>query len=150
MFPVTRKGVEMAIDNCRSLEQLKKFTFNTKPSTSAMLVIDKRAKKTEAHTQAEIQNGPISVKEYKYLGQWYTQYGSKETSIEKRNKKVEYLLRDIRKFGDVKKVGNMALHMRKKNYETVVVPTLFSKTETWSNIKENELNELEKMQYRIL
>ena len=152
MFPASRKeGIEMAIGNCRSLEQLKKFTFNTNPSKSAVLVIDKKAKKADIQVRTEVKCGKISsVNEYKYLGEWYSLNGSKEVSIKTRNKKVEYLLKEIRKYGDVNKVGKMALEVRKKVYETVVVPTLFANTETWSNVTENELNELEKMQYKIL
>ncbi|XP_066975447.1 uncharacterized protein [Macrobrachium rosenbergii] len=108
MFPTSGKeGIEMAIGNCHSLEQLKKFKFNTKPSKSAVLITDRRTKGQTVHIRTELKNGLISsVSEYKYLGEWYTQNGSKEPSIESRKQKVEYLLREIRKYGDVKKVGN--------------------------------------------
>lgn len=54
------------------------------------------------------------------------------------------------KYVNVNKVGNMALEVRKRIYETVAASTLFDNIDTWSNIMENELNTLEKMQYRIL
>ena len=58
MFPTSRKeGIEMAIGNCRSMEQLKKFTFNTKPSKSAVLVIEKKSKKKLISNMNRSQKG---------------------------------------------------------------------------------------------
>ena len=48
------------------------------------------------------------------------------------------------------RVGNMALQVRFKIYETVVVPTVFSNIETWGVMQENEVKELESIQYKIL
>ena len=48
------------------------------------------------------------------------------------------------------KVGNMAIEVRLKIYETVVIPTLFANIETWSSITDTEMMELERIQYRML
>ena len=76
--------------------------------------------------------------------------GTKQGNIEKKKQKVEYLLKEIKRYGDERKVGNMALEVRQKIYETVVVPTLFANIETWSKISETEIKELEKMQSKLL
>ena len=65
-------------------------------------------------------------------------------------KKVEYLLKEIKNYGDEGKVGKLALEVRQKIYETVVVPTLYANVETWSEISDKEAKELENMQLRIL
>ena len=44
----------------------------------------------------------------------------------------------------------MSLQVRFKIYETVVVPTVFSNIETWGIMQENEVKELESIQYKIL
>ena len=151
MFPTSNKGgIEKAIGNCRSMEQLKKFTFSNKEEKTAVLKIGKDKKGTEI-IKTQVKNGSIKmVSDYKYLGEWYQEKGTKEQSMLKRNQKVDFLIREIKKFGDVNKVGELALEVRHKIYETVVVPTLFANIETWSQIKEKEMKELESMQYRII
>ena len=71
-------------------------------------------------------------------------------SLRKRNLKVEFFLKEIKRYGNENIVGGLALEVRQKIYETVVVPTLFANVETWSTISENERKELENMQFRIL
>ena len=87
---------------------------------------------------------------YKYLGEWYAQEGNREMNLKKRNQKVEFFLKEILKYGDEGKVGELALEVRQKIYETVVIPNLFANIETWSKVEEKEFKELENMQYRIL
>ena len=52
--------------------------------------------------------------EYKYLGEWYSQDGTKEENLKKRSSKVKVLLREILKYGDERKVGEMAIEVRQK------------------------------------
>ena len=89
MFPTsTKKGVEKAIGNFRSMEELKKFTFSTNPSKSAILKIEGKKKKTEEKINNKVKKGELAmVKEYKYLGEWYSEKESKESNIERRKKK---------------------------------------------------------------
>ena len=152
MFPTSRKeGIEKAIGNCRSMEKLKKFTFNNHPEKSAILKIAKGKSKGTQHFKTQVKRGEISTtKAYKYLGEWYSQDGTKEENLKKRSSKVKVLLREILKYGDERKVGEMAIEVRQKIYETVVVSTLFANIETWSEINEKDSKELEKMQYQIL
>ena len=70
--------------------------------------------------------------------------------MKKRNMKVDFFIKEIKKYGDVNKVGEIAIEVRLKIYEMVVVPTLYANIETWSHIKEAERNELEKIQGKIL
>ena len=150
MFPSSRKrGVEVAIGNCKSLESLKGFTFSCKPEKSEVLVIGK--KKEEQEVKGTVKEGEIqAVTQYKYLGEWYSEKGDHSISIQKRKEKIEYMIHEIRKYGDVGRVGKMALAVRIKIYETVVVPTVFANVETWGIIKEKEMKELEGIQYKII
>ena len=97
MFPTSKEeGVERAVGNFRSMEALKKFTFSVNPNKSAILKIENKKKRQEEKVKAEVKKGEISmVKEYKYLGEWFNEKGTKEENIERRNKKVEYLLKEI-------------------------------------------------------
>ena len=60
------------------------------------------------------------------------------------------MIHEILKYGNVGKVGDMALEVRLKIYETVVVPTIFANIETWGTIKERDIKELEGIQYKIM
>ena len=152
MFPTSKKeSVEKMIGNFRSMEELKKFTFSPNPTKSAILKMENRRKKQKENINTKVKKGEISmVKEYKYLGEWFNEKGTKEENIERRKKKVKFFLKEVRRYGDEGKVGNLALEVRLKIYETVVVPTLFANIETWSNIAEKEYKEMESMQSKIL
>ena len=152
MFPTsTKEGVERAVGNFKSMEELKKFTFSTDPSKSAILEIGNKRKRQKDSITTKVKKGELAMlKEYKYLGEWFEAKGTREYNMEKRNKKVQYLLKEIKKYGDEGKVGTLALEVRVKIYETVVIPTLFANIETWSYIKEKEYTELESMQGKIL
>ena len=52
------------------------------------------------------------------------------------------MVQEVLKYGDANKVGPMAIEIRMKMYETLVVPTIFANIETWGVIKENEMKEL--------
>ena len=150
MFPCSRvEGIETAIDNCHSMEVMKNFTFSTKPEKSGILVIGNR--KEEIQISGKVKNGDIQrVSEYKYLGEWYTEKDEHKVSIQKRKEKVGFMIHEILKYGNVGKVGDMALEVRLKIYETVVVPTIFANIETWGTIKERDIKELEGIQYKIM
>ena len=108
MFPTSRKGgIEKAIGNCRSMEKLKKFTFSNKEEKTAVLKIGKEKKGVET-IKTQVKNGSVHmVSKYKYLGEWYHEGGTKEQNIKKRNEKVDFLIREIKKYGDMKKVGEL-------------------------------------------
>ena len=151
MFPCSSKeGVEAAIRNCNSMEEMKQFTFSTKPEKSGVLIIGNKKKKEE-HIEGKLKNGKIQkISEYKYLGEWYSEKGGHGLSVQKRKEKTEYLIYEIMKYGSYGRVGNMALPVRTKIYETVVVPTVFANIESWGVIQENDMKELEGIQYKIL
>ena len=150
MFPSSRKsGVETAISNCSSLEKLKDFTFSNSPAKSGVLVIGKKEEKRPIRSR--VKKGEIQLlAEYKYLGEWYSETGGHKLSIEKRKEKTELMVQEILKYGDESKVGTMALEVRLKIFETVVVPTIFANVETWGSIKEEEIKELERIQGKII
>ena len=152
MFPSTRKeGIETAIGNCHSLETLKKFTFSVRSDKSGILTIGGTKKDREIEFKGKLGNGLVNkTKEYKYLGEWYNEKGNNDLSIQKRKEKVDYMLHEILRYGDKEKVGNMALEVRIKIYETVVVPTLFANIETWGRVSEKDLKELERLQAKVL
>ena len=146
-----KRMLENAISNCRSMETLKKYTFNNQPEKSAILIIKPKAKSTIKDINTEVKWGRIEqVSEYKYLGEWYNSKGNHETSMKKRMEKTDFMSREVRRYGDECIVGNEAIRTRIKLYQTIVVPSIFHNIETWSNISKKEINELESVQGRML
>ncbi|XP_068251053.1 uncharacterized protein [Palaemon carinicauda] len=79
---------ERAIGNCRSLEELKKFPFTTTSqklqrfAPTTLLIINKRSNKKGEEIKTKVKNGPVNLaKEFKYLGEWYTEKRNKELSF---------------------------------------------------------------------
>ena len=152
MFPTSRRsGIENAIGNCKSMEKLKKFTFSNNVNKTAVLKVGKKERHDKEPFKTQVKKGPIEmVSEYKYLGEWYHESGNKELNLKKRNMKVDYFISEIKRYGDVNQVGELALEVRMMIYETVVVLTLFANIETWSQINEKEWKVLEGIQFKVL
>jgi hypothetical protein len=66
--------IEKAAENCASMEDLRKFTFNNKVEKTAFMIMN--AKKESQNVQelrTKVKRGEIKrTKEYKWLGEWYT------------------------------------------------------------------------------
>lgn len=146
------KMTEKAIENCRSMEKMKKFTFNNKPDKSAVLVVNVMKKKNvEFNPKTEVKLGKIiQIKEYEYLGSWYNEKGDHLTHIKKKMEKMNFFISEIKRYGSSYKFGNMAMQVRMKIYETMVFPTIFYGIETWSRTTKNEKEKIEQMQKNII
>ena len=74
------------------MEKIKEFTFNTRPEESAILAVNAKRRQEGEEIKGEVRNGRIGkVKEYEYLGEWYTEKGTHKLNLTKRKEKVEYM-----------------------------------------------------------
>ena len=139
--------IEKAVSNCRSMELLRKFTFNNKPDKTSYMIITPNKRPVNEKVKTKLKWGEIQhVKEYKYLGEWYNEKGNNQTKINKKNEKINFLINQIKTYRSIYKVGDLAIEIRFKIYKTVIIPTLFHNVETWSNITKKEIKDLEQCQ----
>ena len=84
--------IERAVGNCRSMELLRKFTFNNKPDKTCYMIINPKNnnKKCIEEVKTKLKWGGIQqVKEYKYLGEWINENGDNSTKIKKKGEKIK-------------------------------------------------------------
>ena len=143
------ENINGSIDNCRNLELMKGFTFSNKVEKTGVLEIG--TKKCDSEITSQVEAGKIQkVEEYKYLGQWYNKKGNHEIHIRKVKEKINFFVTEVKRFGSTYQVGRMAIEIRIKLYKTVVFPSVFYAMETWSNVTQKDLEEVEKIQGEIL
>ena len=144
------KQLENAADNLKRLENKKGYLFNNDVNKTAILIVDKKKRKTY-NIKVSVKKGEIKqTNEYKYLGEWYNEKGDHTTSLKKRKEKINYFIKQIKYYGNEFKLGKYALMTRVKIYKTVVFPSIFHNIEAWSSINKNEMDELEKIQANII
>ena len=94
--------------------------------------------------KGKIERTPL----YKYLGYYITEDGKNQFMIEKRKEKINYMISTTIKYGEM--AGELYFQVIIKILETVIIPTLINNAETWTNITNKEMDEIEKMQKTIL
>ena len=144
-------NIETAANNCAVMEITRKVTFNVGTDKTAFLIVNPKRNNTMDKLRNQIKRGEIErTKEYKYVGEWYTEEGTHKKSLSEKEKKVPVLTNKVKYYGDPYKVGDLALQVRLVIYISTVIPTLFTNIETWSTITSKEIDQLEKMQKDIL
>ena len=68
--------------------------------------------------------------------------------IEKGKEKINYMISTTIKYGEM--AGELYFQVIIKILETVIIPTLINNAETWTNITNKEMVEIEKMHKTIL
>ena len=145
------EGLKAASENLRTLEETKGYTFNTEPNKTAILIVNKKRNKNYEDIKLNLKKGEIKqTNEYKYLGEWYNDKGDHSTTIKKRESKIGYYVQQVKVYGNDFLLKNYTLNARLKLYKTIVIPSLYYNIETWSTMTQNELKQLEGMQYKIL
>ena len=134
------------IRNCRQLELQKKITFNNEKSKYQILNFSKQ--KIEELSE-KVKKGKIGrAKTYKYLGDVINEEGNYNESIKGRKNKQNYITMIIRQ--NAEKTGHMYIEVIEKLYNAIAKPMITFNTETWSNIRKEEMEEIEKIQKNIL
>ena len=144
-------NIEVAASNCSVMETTRKVTFNNGVDKTAFMVINPKRGNEIQTLRNTIKKGKIGrTKEYKYVGEWYTEKYTHQKSISEKQKKVNIMINKIKYYGDPYKVGYLALQVRLTIYSSTAIPTLYTNVETWSTITKKEIEELEKIQKDIL
>ena len=139
-----------AARNLSSFEKMKGYTFSIDKKKTAILISGKKKNKTY-NIQAEVKNGQIVMtKEYKYVGSWYNEKGDNALRITKKQEKIGYNIQKTNQHRNEFKIGKFAISARIKIYKSIIAKTMHYNVEAWSNITKTEMEELEKMQRRVV
>ena len=144
--------VERTAKNCVAMEDQRKFTFNNEVEKTAFMIVNPR-KKHENIQQLEtkVKRGVIKrTKEYKFLGEWYTEKDNREKSIATRESKSKGIAAQIKFYGDPYRVGNMSMQVKMQIYRSTAIQTIYHDIEAWSKITEKQTEKLEKIQKNVL
>ena len=133
------------------METTRGFTFNNEPNKTAFMIINPKKGNEMKKLRNTIKRGEIGrTNEYEYVGEWYTEKGTHEKSLDVKKSKINFLVNKVKYYGDPYKVGHLALQVRLTIYNLTVIPTIFTNIETWSTVTEKEIEELEKIQREAL
>ena len=146
--------VERTAKNCVAMEDQRKFTFNNEVEKTAFMIINPKKKSQKLQLQqleTKVKRGDIKrTTEYKFLGEWYTEKGNWDKSIEVRENKSKGIASQIKYYGDPYRVGNMSMQVRMQIFRSTAVQTIYHEIEAWSKITDKQIEKLEKIQKNIL
>ena len=135
------------IMKCNIMEENKKLTYNTDVGKSAIMIVNEK-KGTRNTVTAKVKNGEFQlVEEYKYLGTWWEHGGKYKINIQKRKKKIPFMITSLKAIANDKNMGRLSTQARLELIETVIIPSLIYNAEAYTKI---EINELEAIQGRII
>ena len=138
------------IMNCNIMEENKKLTYNTDVGKSAIMIVNEK-KGTKNTVTAKVKNGEFQlVEEYKYLGTWMDKSGKYKINIQKRKKKIPFMITSVKAIANDKNMGRLSTQARLKLIETVTIPSLIYNAEAYPSYTKIEINELEAIQGRII
>ena len=140
--------VERTAKNCVAMEDQRKFTFNNEVEKTAFMIINPKKKSQKLQLQqleTKVKRGDIKrTTEYKFLGEWYTEKGNWDKSIEVRENKSKGIASQIKYYGDPYRVGNMSMQVRMQIFRSTAVQTIYHEIEAWSKITDKQIEKLEK------
>ena len=144
------KVSQQMISACQFFEKYKKYSFSDTKSMVMKMNTNSKTKKVE-RKPLQISKGVIKETiEYKYLGDTITSDGKMKRSIEEKSKKVKMMTSKVKKWTHEAEVGDMAIEIRFLLYDTMIMPTILSNTETWSELLIYEAHMMEQIQYESL
>ena len=136
--------VQKGIRNCKEMETKKKMKYGLKKSK---YMVVKTGKEKEELLIEAVKAGNIEKSEkYKYLGITINQEGNLKDHIKYINGKCEAISREIEAIGTKAQVGSEEIREKLKLFETCFMTTLTYGMEAWSNIRKEEMKEIEKIQ----
>ena len=146
----TKENIMVVAECLRKMEQHKGFTFNAE-KTNYVIVKTGKGRKENEEPGIELKRGTVvKAKEYKYLGNWIDEKGDIGRQITEIEKKVIAMEREIKRICSEGHLGRFSTEGRLTVYERTVVPVITYNLETWTNIKDKEWEQLEKIQGRMI
>jgi hypothetical protein len=137
------------------LELTKKFTFNNEAGKTEIMKMSFQSKRKKVkvmeNPKVEVKKGLISMTElYKYLGDWYNETGSNMFKIDKKMKKLDHIISEIKIYSAYEKVGRADTFVRMMLLDVTVQPSLLFSTETWVGITKDDQQLIQKYHYTVL
>ena len=132
------------------MEEEKKYTFNTE-KTNYMII--KTGKKSEVKKELEmnVKKGKIErTKRYKVLGNWIDEGADLKEQIQEIDKNSWALINEARRIAKDELLGMLSTEAALLMYERTLAPTILNNLECWTRIGTKEMEEIEKIQGRIL
>ena len=146
----TKETIEKMNGKMQILETRKKFDYNTKTGKTNYMIM-RNKKEDDGEVKLCVGRGNIEkIDRYKYLGDEYDEKGSNPTKIEGRMAKLRYMANEARQQGSYHKVGNSDMQVRKILIEATIIHSVLANTETWTELKENEYELMDRHQGKLL
>ena len=143
--------IEEMNEKMRILETTKKYKYNTKKGKTEWMMIKNSRVVQGPEPDLEVNSGKVGrTKEYKYLGDKYNEKATNESKIKHIESKIDMMVNNVKVETTGRKLGKAALKTRILLLETVITPTVLSRTETWHNITQNEQNMIRGMHRKII
>ena len=144
----SKNDVLKLANNLRRMEEEKKFTFNVE-KTAYMIV--KTSRKKEEEIDIKLKKGKIKrVSSYKYLGIWISEKGNLNKHLEEIEKKIPFMLNEVKRLGDPYRVGVMASQIQLKMFEVIIMPSLLYAMEAWSKFRVEDTERFEIIQGKFI
>ena len=110
-----------------------------------------KMKSRQLTVTSEVKKGLIKrVHEHKMLGTWFDETGRFEINIVKRKQKLPFMIGTVKGVGCSPNVGYLAVQVRLKLGEVVILPSFLYNAEAFAVYTPKEIEELEKVQGNML
>ena len=132
------------------MEQEKKYTFNTE-KTNYMVIKTGKKNEKEKDLDMNVKKGKIErTKTYKVLGNWINEEGNLKDQIQEIEKRSWAMTNEAGRIARDELLGVMSTEAALLIYERTIAPTILYNLECWTKIGVKEIEEIEKIQGRIL
>ena len=132
------------------MEEEKKYTFNT-DKTNYMVVKTGKKNEKEQELDMKVKRGKIErVKRYKILGNWMSESGKVNEQIAEIERRSWAMVNEVKSIAKEEMLGNLSTGAVLLVYERTMVPTMTYNLECWTRIEKKGVEELERLQGRVL
>ena len=143
--------IEAMEPKMKFLEDTKKFTYNTGEGKSEIMEIEVNKRNKKEKPTIKVKKGAIGYTEkYKYLGDLYDKTGKNMSKVKHKMGKASFIASEVKQAGSYGEVGKADTDVRMLLMESMVKPTLLSSTETWVNIRREEIESINRGHYQVL
>ena len=140
--------IRKAIRSCRSMEDLKKFTFGLKKTK---FMVMNTGREEEEVINEEVNMGKVTrTKEYKYVGFHLDERGNCLYHIEKKSSQIKGQITALKSIASYNNCGSKFLEVRLELYEACIIQSMLHGLEAWHHISKTEYKNLEKIQSSAL
>ena len=137
--------IEDTVKNVKLLEERKKFTFSNIKS----IIVNKDRGYWGPKTQ--VSKAPISMANpTKYLGEIFHNDNLNKERIKKIEKQVIIMCQTLQEYDENPKVRKVAIQVKWKILEAVILPTFFINVKNWTNIFKREMEKIEQLYKKLI